>query len=202
MKVSLALGVFLNILILSVVVKESQSILCYQCASTSPENNSCQLNTEGMLNDTNDFIEHSNHTDYVRGFIKNCTAAKASWDRCMIEERRTNGAIKHYHRGCADGVNLDFEHERFVNVTPTNASTCADVGNHLVCYTMCDTDLCNGPQATITIDACANWTDVDPYEFYDVIPPQCLSGCPPLDALNLVYYSLILGALLVAQRSL
>ncbi|CAL1531029.1 unnamed protein product [Lymnaea stagnalis] len=139
----------------------SDSIMCFQCASTGPEDK-CIWDTEGLINSSLG-ISH--------GYDKDCNDAYEAWDRCMIESVEYQEKVTVFHRGCHDGKNfpLHFNNSRFINVAPDNATTCAYVTavKKLVCYTFCMTDFCNGPQPEVK-KPCRNVTEYYYDSYYDV----------------------------------
>jgi hypothetical protein len=124
-------------------------IKCFQCAKTGPDS-WCQhdemtfINASAFVN-----LTQQNSTTDPRYVIKDCTAAKSTWNTCMIETEHRNGKFTFFHRGCTDGNYFTWDNQRFHTVSlSTNQTTCAGGkdGGIIHCYTMCQTDLCNGPQ--------------------------------------------------------
>ncbi|RUS83682.1 hypothetical protein EGW08_008530, partial [Elysia chlorotica] len=124
--------------------KSDDSLLCYQCATTSPDSHECKDDFGGLVNTS---------LGLTNKYFKNCTAANQNWTRCMIlEAEGALGVQTFFHRGCHDGVHFSklHQHQNFQNLPTNNESTCARItdSRESVCFRFCDTDFCNGPQAT------------------------------------------------------
>lgn len=61
----------------------------------------------------------------------------------------STGVVVAYIRDCSDGINFSINASRFLNFPQDkNITTCSYVqGKFFTCLSMCNTDLCNGPQA-------------------------------------------------------
>lgn len=70
---------------------------------------------------------------------------------CMVQINifLSTGVVVAYIRDCSDGINFSINASRFLNFPQDkNITTCSYVqGKFFTCLSMCNTDLCNGPQA-------------------------------------------------------
>lgn len=163
-----------HLLVLVMSIGCATCISCYTCASTAAGvTNRCQHNHAGLVNASRKW-----HNDSASvpdgGLVVNCSKTNPAWNRCMILSKELNGQIALYQRGCSDGKDKTFEDSRFEQIdTTSNHTVCAEIFNKgLICYTYCDTDICNGPTLPpVAIDPCSNYTGKDPR--YDYIPEAC-----------------------------
>lgn len=176
--------------LIMICIQGCSSIKCYQCATTN-QNEQCVNDYWGFINDSMGLTDT---------YIKDCTAMNPNWTRCMIETLEKDGRMQHFHRGCHDGrtFSTQFSSPRFMNIRPTNETTCAHV-IVLACYTFCDTDLCNGPQPPPNkTDQCKNYAPLD-YDsvFYDAELEELCGGSGRLN--NFSFVSLLLVSFLAVN---
>ncbi|CAL1537041.1 unnamed protein product [Lymnaea stagnalis] len=112
------------------------ALKCYQCGDTI-DNGSCNTDVKGLLDTA------MGKTDLYK---QDCTESRSEWKYCMIETAKERGHYTLYHRGCHDGSNFTFKGDRFQGIAPNNETTCEQVEARFVCYSLCETDYCNGPQ--------------------------------------------------------
>ncbi|XP_059170659.1 ly6/PLAUR domain-containing protein 1-like [Physella acuta] len=147
----------------------SESIMCYQCATTDMSSG-CVTDIEGLIN-----VTAGNESSYQ--YAKNCTDSNPEWDRCMIETWETGGKRTVFNRDCTsrNGFIIVDEGHKFYNLPANNYTTCEWVStvNHYICYTLCKEDFCNGPQPPKKSDCPERnrSTSSDDYYDYDVDDP-------------------------------
>ncbi|XP_022336686.2 uncharacterized protein LOC111132983 [Crassostrea virginica] len=123
----------------------SGALYCYQCGD-GRNDGPCQEDLEEMAKDHAKHLDSSqNYTDLDFTYRKQCPDSEPT---CVIERVQVNGVIVAYIRDCSDGVNFSINASRFMNFSPDkNITTCSYVeGKFFTCVSLCNSDLCNGPQ--------------------------------------------------------
>lgn len=157
---NLTFTVFLSFYLVSC----SHALYCYQCGDGSP-NGPCQKDLDIMIKDHAMHWKNNgtNHTSSEYTYRKQCPESE---NTCVIERVEVNGVVVAYIRDCSDGINFSINASRFQNFPQDkNITTCSYVeGKFFTCLSMCNTDLCNGPQAAPNTSSCSKtvpfWTMV------------------------------------------
>ncbi|XP_071109260.1 uncharacterized protein [Haliotis cracherodii] len=176
MAVSLYLPVCIALVVLTVAVGYTSSLTCYQCADSGGGDVDCG-DSSALLNlpKSEKVVEDEDEPEEdvrINKYHKNCAAFMQHV--CMIETHMSQGNVRSYIRDCSDGNTFSFKVDKYPllqNRPPNNETTCSyDVQpNMQICITLCNSDLCNGPQPLPKKDVvCRNTTD-----FYGEVEVTC-----------------------------